>query len=436
MLQRIKTIVGLGLFALSVGTECICKSDPPQVETIKIDAAAVQQDSRLDKVVTLSGRSITLKEAFAAFSSQTGVAISIDDRSYASNYPLTIECRQTPVFRMMDAVYGLLSLRKAEWAWVWVNGVHGYSYDLRETPWSKDRMNIYKTILAVMPREYMDLLRQLTPMTMAERKLHRSAVKETLHAADDGSVDVFFNDEKVWKQAEFFFTGLLPDQQDDVLRGEPVRLSPKSLSPELAELFAQAVPLEQGQAVPETVTFMLSKPLGRASDLAPRINMSYIGMSGTWMGTGELHNGMRSAMNSVWMLPGDTANDPAADRVVQQAPLTADAQHEVEQAKQQAAWFESTTRLEMDDNVKRRVIASITSSVSLLTVLEQLSDGANVPLIALLEDHEQNSLGYASPVGKSVQQTLDRIRARWQNKMVKWRSGVLVINDLFWFADP
>src|SRR5579862_1036860 len=126
-MHHTKSVASLTALALFVACSAISSAAPPEVETIDIDAAAVQQDARLNKPVTINGRHLSLKDVLARFSEQTGVSISIDVKMPASYYPVMIECRQTSLSKMMDALYALLSLRKHEWEWVRTRDEHGCS---------------------------------------------------------------------------------------------------------------------------------------------------------------------------------------------------------------------------------------------------------------------------------------------------------------------
>src|SRR5580700_7334496 len=116
MKPRIRVIIG-SVMLLSAASCRHAIADPPAITSLMIDSAAAKEDRRLGKPVTLSTPAMPLKAVLSQFAKQTGIPISIDERDPSSGYRVQIECKDTPVWKMLDAIYSVFSITRGEWSW-------------------------------------------------------------------------------------------------------------------------------------------------------------------------------------------------------------------------------------------------------------------------------------------------------------------------------
>lgn len=351
--------------ALTIG--CTYVANAEDVTTVQL-VTAVKEDARLEKPVSLSARSISLKAVLDSFSAQTAVSISIDEHDPASSYTIMVECSKIPAGRMMNALYGVLSIRRGEWAWLRIGKPGAYRYSLHETPWAKNRSDLYRRILDGLLGNYLSVLRRLAPLTMDERKLHRADLKKALYVDDDMYVDFYFNNEIFWTQARFFLGALNAEQQDAVLHGSSVSVPLAGLSPDVYALFHETYLHRNPRRgngdgtyspVPEpaSIGFSRSNPTGSQQSLAPAIVVSQGDAQVSWMGTGLLNLGVRSAIEKAWVIPGDTPTDTLGMLVVKDTLETDDTRRETASLNADLARRRSHITDSMPESVKKLLLA-------------------------------------------------------------------------------
>ena len=138
-----------------------CASDPP-ISPVTIQVReAVSEDSRLSRPVSMAVASVSLKELLDRLSEQVGVKITIDASDPASSYQVFTHCDQVAIGKVLDALYGVFSINKGEWAWIRSGRKGDYSYSFHETPWAKDRSEIFNRIISGLLARYTDLMREL-----------------------------------------------------------------------------------------------------------------------------------------------------------------------------------------------------------------------------------------------------------------------------------
>jgi len=411
--------------------------------TIQIDEAAIHDDPRLRQLVSLSTRSMPLLAVLDAISEQTGVEISMDDLDVASGYALFASYSKVPAGTVLNALYGLFSINRAEWAWTRQGRAGGYRYRFHETPWAKNRSDTYNRILDGLLKNYVSVLRKLAPMTMADRKLHRNELSKALLLDDDSKLNYFFASESLWNNAKFFFGILSLGQQDSVLAGESVSISLHDLPQQVYDLYhvyytthAPSVTLPGSAPVqipePQSLRVYRSLPGGESGLVAPEIVIESSSGGMSWMGSGWLQFGVREALKRAWVLSGDSMADPASKRLLAEVKDTIEIRRDKQKADANSGRLATQTGL--SDESRRVLAESIASGLGLGSRLEQLSAGSTTPVLAVLRPGEQDI--FASPVGKPVQEFLDRLEdknlKRWY---YKWRSGVLLVSNPSWFMN-
>ena len=436
--------LALCLVAASSISTSLCKADvqAPIAEPtpLQIDVAAIQQDPRLEKPVTLSAPRLPLKAVLDQWGAQTGIALTIDAHDPSSGYPLLAECMQVPVGKMMNALYGLLSIHGGEWEWERSGKADAYQYALHETWKAKNRTKTYTRILKEMMRGYVAVLRDLAPMKMEERKRYRATLKKALYLDDDKMVAFFFESEGFWNQANFFFGALSLDQQDAVLEHNGVvTVSLKTLPHDVYDLFHltflasnSGTRTPEGTVVPdpepESVQFFRSSPNRPHEQLAPMIEIVEVSSALSWMGTGHLEPGIRNAIKHAWMLPGDSATDPIVQTLVKEPTETEWSRRQKEKIQAE----EEKVRKFLGARVQNRPVGFLGTPLGFTLI--QLAQGSDTPLLAMLPTEGQSR--YSTPVGKLVQLFLDDLEGNQKEYIYKWRNGVLLVSDPFWFAEP
>ncbi len=428
------------LIVVGVIPVCPCSAEITSPATLQdkqaridiIDNLTIEQDPRLNKPVSLSKGRLLLKTVLNEFSAQTGVAMTIDGRDPASGYSVLIECNQVPVGKMMNALYSLMSIRGGEWNWTRYGKESAYTYTFHETPGAKNRGAIHQNILNGLMSNYVAVMNQLAPLTMDERRLHKDDLKKALFLDDGPMIDFYFENESFWNEANFFCRALNREQQQAILEGKSITVVLNTLPHDVYNFYHQAYlqmdPKERDETgkmipVPEplSVQFSPSYPDHRQERLAPAILVSDSMGAVSWMGTGCLEFGVRDAIKKAWLLPSDRASDAASNKVVESTP-------ETEGQKQEREADEALLRRLTPDSLfpNRR------KGLKLDTDLQQLASGTSTPLLAILHDQLNSD---ASPVGKPMQQFLDRLEGNFKTYMVKWDQGMLLVAYPEWFTD-
>ena len=411
-------------------------------QTSKADPISVQEDPRLERTVTLSVGRAPLKSVIDQVGAQTGIRVTINEHDVSSGYLVLAECKSIKASALMHSLHSLLSLRGGEWAWTRARRTpeDSWQYTLHETPWAKDRLAIYNRLIESLLQDFIAVMRRLAPMTMAQRSMHRYELQKALHTEDTALIDSLFQNEEFWTETKFFVGALTPDQQDAVLHGSTVAVDIKSLPPDIYAHYHQSYVFFNVHTsgsdgvlykVPEaqTVKFIPSRPNAAQKTVAPMISVTNAtGAAYSWMGTGHLEAGIRDALKQLWMLPGDSAADPAGEALVKQPVFD-----EILAAEKQKAVDKIQAMLDLapQDFPVRQISAQNGGPLGL--TLKELARGADVPLLALLPTADNTF--FRSAVGKQVQPYMTSLEGgNHKNYFFKWRDGVLLVNTPEWFV--
>lgn len=437
-----RALVGFAICMLLAKSCLPCRAEIAQNSTIQIDSAAALADPRLERPVSLSLTACPLKLVLDQISTQTGVNVSMDVRDSASGYSVLLQCEKTPAAKLMGGLYSLFSIQRGEWAWTRGGKAGAYTYVLHETPWAKNRNALYRAIMDSLLTNYLDTLREMAPMSMEERKKNRSKLKTVLLVDDDERVNAFFNDEMFWTQAKCFVGALSRAQQLNVLAGNPEVASIESLPADVQEAIHIAFlqmnvritnkdGTESPAHEPTSVRFVRLNPSKRFQQLAALILIDTATSRRTWMGTGNLEFGVRDAIKRSWMLPGDAADDPIGSIVVRDVPDTDLAR--AEKRASEATLKTLNTLGGRSPEALERIASNMRNSLSVSARLQQAASGVPVPIIALMPTDQPG--GMSTPVGIPLREFLARTVGRQKSYMVKWRSGVVLVNTPEWFAE-
>ncbi len=410
--------------------------------TIRIEQESIKADQRLERPVTISVRRAPLKSVLDQLSAQTGIAIAMDDRDLSSGYPVQVECRDTPVYKIVKSLYSLVSIKGGEWAWSRSGKPGEYRYVFHETPWAKNRQDAYNRIASDILHNFVSVMKKLAPMTMSQRYLHRLEVKRALYMEDDEMVDALFQNDRFWTEANFFFEALSLAQQEAVMRGATIEVELKSLPPETYALYHK-IYIESDtkvggadgvlRQIPEldVVKVMGTGPNAKQANLSPMIEVNDAsGAKLSFMGTGHLQFGIRDAIKNMWTLPNDSLDDPVGQAIVKEPKQTDEIRGELQ------------TITAQDKFVLEHSSAAFVAQHPLGTLgtplgftLAEVAQGSSVPVVAMLPANDQRRFG--SPVGKTVQSYMRVLEGkRFKTYFFKWCDGVLLVNTPDWFIDP
>ena len=409
-------------------------TDPTPIATITMDDGALKADPRLSAIVSTHAQSISLKSLLDDWSEQSGIRINIDALDPSSGYLVSAHCSNVRLAAMLDSLYGLLSIRRGEWCWYREGKPGGYAYVLKETPWAKNRSDVYTALRDGLLRDYVRVMRKLAPMSPKERQLHRAELKHTLLDIDEARLNFYFNNESFWNQANFFIGALSESQQIAALSGQSVSVNLHEL-PEDVYNYYHLTHLHSKTQIqnpdgtysdvpePDSVSITSSLPNVRLGSLAPAIILSKgAHISTSWMGSGTLETAIRAAIERAWHLPADeTGNVESATTLVGVVDKPKD--------KQDAnlAQLEPT---HLPENIQERMIRP--DGATIQRYLMDLAQGASQSVLAILPRIRPSS--WRSPSGMSVGQALDNIHKGNLDLMYKWRNSVILVNSPLWFA--
>lgn len=429
------------LFLFSFTSIAAHSSAPPV--PIQINDAAVHEDPRLAKPVTIASPSIPLKEVLDKISDQTGAKLTIDANDPTSSYRVCVFCDKVPASSIMNALYSAFSINQCEWAWRRSGTRDNFEYSLFDTPAAEnDKEATYNQIVSGILNRYIDLMRQLTALNPEDREKHKEEIRKALLLDGTDSLTEWFAGpykDWIWDQAAFFFHALSISQQDDVLAGKPVTVALKSLDPEIYNsyhqcfLFANAATVDgAGNKTPEpeptSVGFYRDDPRTRDGLLGPTImaTVNASGASGSWIGTGHFQTGVPSAIKRAWILPGDSLDDSVARTLVSASKETDNYRRATDESEAMIGLRRGT--------LPQIVVDRMRQSRELNIRLEQIGNGSSVPLVAVIPSDDKFS--FSDPTGQPLRVFLDKLEGGIKHHMYKWRNGVLIISYPGYFVNP
>jgi hypothetical protein len=373
------------------------------------------EDKRLDTTVSVSESHIAIGELLDRFREQTGLALDVNSLDMSSGYDVFVQCDHVSVGQMMDALYSLVSTRSGEWKWLRQGKPDHYSYLLIESQPAKERPENYRSLARQIFRDLIRTMGRLSAMEPAERSRHKVELSAALKLSSDTILDNFLQEKDFWSGAKLFFGVLSSDQQDQVLAGgaalsfhadqlsAPMRTQYETLFAAGEHSSRQADGTYTLDPLPKEFTISLVDPVPGGLQLAQQIRIQYkdtIGMS--MLGTGYSSYSLRATVLKDWMLPDDTKDDPAADRVV------------------------PTRSGDVPEPQLVLPTGHFYSPSAIAAHLKAIAARTSIPVLAVLPGNDQVDIG--KPDNRKVADLLEQME-RPLLEMYKWRGGVLLLNN-------
>ncbi len=436
-------LIGFSIQWLLAGS--VSKAQTPRISTVQMHAELAKEDCRLLAPVTLQCRNLPLAMVLNRVAEQSGIRIRIDDLDSASGYSVFAVCNKLPVYKVLNSLYGLFSIRGAEWSWSRTNSPTGFEYTFHETSWAKNRAATYNQIVDGILDRYLEAIRHLAPMDVQERRLHQDELRRALLYDESDNISFIFDKVNSWNEANLYMSVLTPEQQSAVLHGHDVSIDLRELPSETNANFRKMAHLGQVQSIdpnggtidlPQPTSIVFSRSLAnRAHDFLAPMVMVIAGRTGkSWMGTGDLQLGVRKALKRAWLLPGDSTAYTAGGQTVPKVPESAEDASERRKSADKADAFGATARPGMPPEVRDRIALSMRSSLSTAGCLDQFARGSLIPVFAVLP--AETGQGVHSPAGHSVEEFVHELESSGMPYCCKWRDRALLVTYPYWLALP
>jgi hypothetical protein len=378
----------------------------PLTETMR------QEDSRLSRRISLCAPRIYVGELLERLSEQSGVALSAGERDGSADVQIMVCWKEIPLADAMNALWSLLSYRDAVWRWQREGGPGQYRYQLQQPRAARQLAERLRKQIQNLFESHAETMLELAQMSPEERRSRREELSRSMLQEDNRIADSLLQEDRIWRGLKIFGQTLTPEQRRSVLRREAqsLRVRVSRLS-EAGRAFVHSIwKAEASQAMyktpdgrwepvpePEYIQIETSR---HGREMAPTlfIHLERLGGYG-YLGAMPLHNGLLRLFGKLWMLPGDSADDPASSRTIE-------------------------TELRASPIPKQRILAHR---------LARLSEAGSLNLAARLPFEDSRDPG--DPIHQKVADYLKRLEAHPFELRYKWRSGTLLITDLSWIWD-
>lgn len=364
-----------------------------------------QQDPRLEQQVTLGASRIYVGALLEQLSAQTGVDLSAGEQDGASDQEVAVSIRRLPLADAIDALWSLLSYQDANWEW------------RRE---SKNSRLCYKLVRPPAAQSFADQLkRQVQTDFEVQAKTLLDALSMTLEqlkaaAKDNKDLADLAGDERLRNGLTAFAQALSPEEQSAVLQEQISAQVPVARLSDAGRAFVKSewsfaansgatiktspdgpwMPLPE----PTSVTFQANYIPGQ---IYPSLFIDLEHMGGSsYVGGTRQEEAWQKKLDDLWILPGDTINDP-----VFPLPMHLPA---ADKSKQSAETVQAQR-------------------------LSQLASAAPVSLMACLPERQDADFG--SPDGQRPSSYLERIKQQTPFLRHKWRQKTLLLTYPTWFQE-
>lgn len=387
-----------------------------------IDVSMRLADKRMDAPVSISARRICLGELLTQISKQTGIALHVRDTEPASGLHLTVTCTATPAADLLDSLSTIASIRDDEWKWRRDGAPGSFSYNLLPPHQSALRADHLRTAAEAALENYVDLMIKLSYELPDERRRSRRKISEALNQKDDQIADNLISQTTMWDYVRLFAEVTPQDLRYKVVRGEQEINAPvKSLSAEAQSLFHKVWShfdlRTNGVQDPEPtlVHFYSRANVAVVPAVVPALWFDLGAGNGsvTILGGYLLEGGVRSYIRKLWMLPGDSEDNPQDQRHV-------------------------TSVVALPGTPAAAIGASENGPELMSQILDtrlcQLEKGSSIPVITLLPWTQGHDPG--DPAAYStVSGYLNKLKTQTLSPMYKWRGPVLVVTYPEWFME-
>jgi hypothetical protein len=371
-----------------------------------------QEDARLNQRISLIAPRIYVGELLEMLSKSSGVALSAGERDGAADVLIMVYWKDIPLADAMNALWSLLSYRDAVWHWQREGRPGQYRYQFQQPRAARQLAERLRKQIQDLFESHAETMLEVAQMTPEERKSRLEELSRSMLQEDNRIAESLLQEDRIWEGLKIFGQALTPEQRLSVLRGEERSLRvPVSRLSEAGRAFVRSIWKEQAsqamyrtldgrwEPVPEPGHIHLEASR-HGRDLAPTlfIHLEHLGGYG-YLGAMPMHNGLLRLLGQLWMLPGDSADDPASSRKV-----------------------ESEMR------------ASVLQEKRILEYrLAQLFEAGSLNLAARLPHENPRDPG--APTNQKVADYLKHLQEHPFEMRSKWRGGTLLITDLSWIWD-
>jgi hypothetical protein len=396
-------------------------------EPYSISLLMRKEDDRLDRPVNLKFRKATVDELLAELSRQSGISIRAEERDGSGDELVAVFCNETPVSKILNALWATMSYQGGLWQWRRSNSPRGFRYSLSQPRSARDlRRKLSNEVEAKLSGDVEKLLAAVD----AEDTEKEATLSQIYGDPKEGFEKAFtFSKERLWHDIRSLSETLTPQQRASVLSGDLQTDVPLGKVSESARNFylssyrdavQRDIAIGSLRSRPEPTSIQFSReqycgtPCLRI--VVPNSTSGYPVVGGI-----PIVKSFWSRMKSLWMVDGDTAEDRSEDRVMAR-PV--DAAPEVSS---------KSARIQNGQPIDRALVPE-TQTQRLTRRYEQVAEGAHVALIARLPQ-DFSRQGLSEPWGLTLRDYWKRL---WNaDLMKKWHDGVQIVSNIGWpLEDP
>ncbi len=377
-----------------------------------IDSDMRKEDSRLNKVVTISARRIYIGDLLELLTKQTSVALSAGRRDGSENAQIFINVRNIRLGDCLDGIWSLLSYKRAEYRWERTGEPGKYEYHLLRPVGAQKLAERLRSLAQTLFEQHAERMLAAAEASPHERETIVRTMVGNIFGADESLTNGLLASERCWSGLATFSETLSRDDQLRVLRGQEERLRvPLSKLSEKGHEFVLSVwkgfngfsikadgtriPLPE----PEWVQFKVNR--GLTEEISPSLYIDIQNIGGyAYLGGMPLKKAVRKRVREMWFLPDDHPEG---------------------------------------DDMERKISAEIKNetvpeqSRALEVRLKQLADYTPLPIIARLPHDAVHDPG--SPLAATLRTYVANLQEQPPRFLVKWRNGILLADYPSWFHD-
>jgi hypothetical protein len=380
-----------------------------QTEASFLTDAMRKDDPRLNAPLTLQIRSTTVGELLERLAAQTEVPLSAGERDGSADVAVAVFCKETPLYRVLNGLWSLMSYRTGRWAWERSGSKGGYSYRLSQPMAARKLRN---TLSGWVQQVFEANAATLLDAVDGSPEQKKEALKRVYGdiTPETDSKYYAFGQERLWTDVQAFKEALTPEQRTLVLRGEASFEVPlDKVSPGIRD----GILKEWKEATKDTRYEVdgVEKPLPEPTKLHFRrdgygsthsllVGHNKVASSSpAEFGGIPLERAYRQKLQALWMLDSDSKEDPSQNVAISKPTQSTPT------GPQQ------------------------TSLQHLAQRLEEVAVGAGVPLLARYPEDEP-LYRLRVPDGEPVHEYWKQL---WNIAlMVKWHDGVQLVSTMAW----
>jgi hypothetical protein len=372
-----------------------CLSATLSAGAAEAPALTRQSDLRLSKLITVSSPRMLVGELVQQCSQQTGVTVQAEESDGASDAWVTVHLNRVPLVDAMEALRSVVSYRNAEWRWIRTGSPGRYAYRLVRPLQARE--------VARLRDEEAQAAFEAHAKSMLEAALADPVERQRM-ARNDDIVRQCLGDERIWSGLRTFAEAVpAPDRARLLGGGSAVTIPVQSLSDEGKTFVQKEWGLAGGRRLlnsdrkfqePDWIRVNAKRVRNKAT---PSLYIEIDGIGAySYLGGTPLDVAFKQHIGDSWLLPGDSLEDPAKERVIgmpDQGPRAAE------------------MRAEKGRPIERQ--------------LATLAAAAPISLIARLPREQPKDPG--SPVGKSLADYLLTLGQCPPDIQYKFRKGILLL---------